>query len=65
MAVNIASHVCFIVGDAIIVLATVFYTYRTIKVAREANIEATFSTALLRAGVYIMCIKLVCVELIR
>lgn len=48
--VNIASRVSFVVADGIIIAATIYYTYGTAKTSREANIQSTFSSTLLRAG---------------
>ena len=37
-------------ADIIAIIATVYKTYGTIKISREANVQATFSSILLRAG---------------
>lgn len=47
---NIVQRVCLIVADAVIVVVTIYHTYGTMKISREANIQATFSRTLLRAG---------------
>lgn len=37
-------------ADAIVVLATVYYTYGAVKASRDANVRASFASALLHAG---------------
>ena len=46
----ISQRICLIGADAVIVVVTVYYTYGTMKMSREANIPATFSRTLHRAG---------------
>ena len=41
---------CLVAADAIVVAVTVYHTYGTVRLARETNINATFSRTLLRAG---------------
>lgn len=48
--VLIAQRVCLIASDAIVVAVTIYHTYGTVKLSREANVRATFSGTLLRAG---------------
>lgn len=45
-----AQRVCLMVSDMVVVIVTVYYTYGTLKASRKANIKATFSATLLRAG---------------
>ena len=45
-----AARVGMIAADVVIVLVTIWYTYGTFKLGRQANIQTSFSTALLRAG---------------
>lgn len=46
----IIQRVSLVAGDMVVVVATVYYTYGTVKTSREANIKAVFSTMLLHAG---------------
>ena len=48
--VLIAQRVCLIIAETVVIVATVYYTWGILKASREANISATFSSTLLRAG---------------
>lgn len=47
---DIAERVNLIVADAVVLAVTVYHTYGTTKASRDANLQATFSSILLRAG---------------
>lgn len=48
--VTIVQRISLIVADAIVVAVTIYYTYGTTKASRDANVQASFSLTLLRAG---------------
>ena len=47
---NIIERVSIVIADAVIVAVTIYYTYGTVKASRDADIKASISSALLRAG---------------
>lgn len=47
---DIGFRVSIIAADAITVMVTIYHTYGTIKAGREAGVQTTLSSTLLRAG---------------
>lgn len=48
--VTIVQRISLMAADAIIVAVTVYHTYGTMKASRDANVQASFSSTLLRTG---------------